>query len=413
MTTDWSIHFAKRTQRMQASAIRELLKIAARPEVISFAGGLPAAETFPVQEIAAACERILAQNASAALQYAPTEGITALREQIAAMYQARGVPATLDNVLITTGSQQGLDLVGMTMIDEGDLIVTELPTYIGALQAWRPIGPAFAGMPMDGDGILIDGFEALHLSGVKILYLLPNFQNPSGVSLSAERRKTAIELAHRHRFVIVEDDPYRALRYSGEDLPALIESEAAMLGAAWDLEGRVIHLGTFSKIMAPGLRIGWILAPSAVIRMCVLAKQGADLHSSTFTQYIAEELLRNGTVDKNIPLLQNVYRERRDTMVDALGTYIGSRGTWTYPQGGLFIWLTLHGETDTPTLLTEALKRHVAFVPGDSFYFDARGADSMRLNFSCMAPDKIREGVRRLGELVTARQETLSVGAKL
>ncbi len=407
MTTEWSNHFAKRTRRMQASAIRELLKIAARPEIISFAGGLPAAETFPVQAMAAACEHILANNPQQALQYAPTEGVTALREQIAATYRARGVPATVDNVLITTGSQQGLDLIGRTIIDEGDTIVTELPTYIGALQAWRPIAPAFTGIPMDADGMLIDQFEASHGADVKLLYLLPNFQNPSGVSLSASRRQQAIELAHRHRFVIVEDDPYRSLRYSGQDIPALVETEAALLGPGWDLEGRIIHLGTFSKVMAPGLRIGWMLAPSAVIRMCVLAKQGADLHSSTLTQYIAEELLRNGTVDNSVPMLQALYRERRDAMIEALSASIGSRGTWTYPDGGLFIWLTLHHETDTPTLLTEALKRHVAFVPGDSFYFDGRGGDSMRLNFSCMPPDKIREGVRRLGELIAERQAAL------
>jgi 2-aminoadipate transaminase len=408
MTTDWSSHFAKRTERMQASAIRELLKVAARPDIISFAGGLPAPETFPVQAIAQACERILAKNAHAALQYAPTEGVMALRERVAAMYRARGVPATPDNVLITTGSQQGLDLTGMTLIDEGDLILTELPTYIGALQAWRPIGPTFAGMPIDEDGVLVEQFEEAQLSRAKILYVLPNFQNPSGVTLSAGRRQTALELAHRHRFLIVEDDPYRELRYSGEDVPALVETEATMLGSAWNTEGRVIHLGTFSKVMAPGLRIGWILAPSAAIRMCVLAKQGADLHSSTLGQYIAEELLRNGTVETNIPALQRLYRERRDTMIEALHTYIGSRGTWTHPEGGLFIWLTVHGENDSPALLAEALERQVAFVPGTAFYLDGRGGDSMRLNFSCMAPEKIREGVRRLGELVTARQEALA-----
>ncbi len=411
MTTDWPVHFANRTRQMQASAIRELLKIAARPEIISFAGGLPAAETFPVQAIAAACEHILSTNASTALQYAPTEGITPLRERIATMYRERGVPATVDNVLITTGSQQGLDLVGRILIDEDDTVVIELPTYIGALQAWRPAKPRFVGIRMDSDGMLIDEFEAAALPHVKILYVLPNFQNPSGVSLSAGRRERAVELAHRDKFVIVEDDPYRALRYSGEDIPALVETEASMLGSTWDLEGRIIHLGTFSKTMAPGLRIGWVLAPSAAIRMLVLAKQGADLHSATLTQYIGEELLRNGTVDQNYPLLRSLYRERRDAMVGSLETSIGSHGTWTYPKGGLFIWLTVRGAVDTPSLLTEGLKRHVAFVPGDSFYFDGRGCDSMRLNFSCMPPDKIREGIRRLGELIAEQQAALTVGA--
>jgi 2-aminoadipate transaminase len=411
MTTDWPTHFARRTHHMQASAIRELLKVAARPEIISFAGGLPAPETFPVEAVAAACERILSTNAHQALQYAPTEGVMVLREQIAAMYRERGVPATVDNVLITTGSQQGLDLAGKTLINEIDMILTELPTYVGALQAWRPFDPTWAGIPMDDEGIQIEQFDGSRQSRTKLLYLLPNFQNPSGVSLSASRREKALELAHRYKFLIVEDDPYRALRYSGEDIPAMVESEARLLGSAWDAEGRVIHLGTFSKVMAPGLRIGWTLAPSAAIRMFVLAKQGADLHSSTFTQFIAEDLLRNGIVERNLPKLRSLYGERRDAMIDALQTSIGNRGVWTHPDGGLFVWLTLHGETDTPGLLTEALRRHVAFVPGDSFYFDGRGSDSMRLNFSCMPPDKIREGIRRLGELVTERQAALTVNS--
>ena len=407
MTTDWSRFFADRTEHMQASAIRELLKITTLPNVISFAGGLPAPETFPVDAVAAACEHILATNARTALQYGPTEGYGPLCEQIAAMYQAQGIPATVDNILITTGSQQGLDLTGRTLINHGDQIVTEAPTYIGALQAWRPNEPHLVGVAMDAQGMIIDQFN--DWDNTKILYLLPNFQNPSGVSLSAERRQQAVELAHRHNFLIIEDDPYGALRYSGEDIPSLIATEAAMLGPQWDLEGRVIHLGTFSKVMAPGLRIGWILGPSAAIRMFVLAKQGADLHSATLTQWIADELLRNGTVERNIPLLRTLYRERRDTMVDALAQSIGDHGTWTYPDGGLFIWLTIHGAVNTSTLLTEALKKHVAFVPGDSFFFDGRGTDSMRLNFSCMPPEQIREGVRRLGELIAEQQASIVV----
>src|SRR5512143_3554190 len=284
MTTDWSSHFAGRTRRMEASAIRELLKLTSRPEVISFAGGLPATETLPAEGVAAACANILATKSAIALQYAPTEGYPPLCEQIAAMYRARGVPATADNVLITTGSQQGLDLIGRTFIDENDDIVVETPTYIGALQAWRPCRPHFVGVPIDEDGMIIE--QAPLSTRTKLLYLLPNFQNPAGVSLSASRREFAVSLPHQHSFVIVEDDPYRWLRYSGEDIPALVEIEAAQLGSRWDSEGRVIHLGTFSKILAPGLRIGWILAPSPALKMIVLAKQGADLHSSTLTQMI-------------------------------------------------------------------------------------------------------------------------------
>jgi 2-aminoadipate transaminase len=393
---------------MEASSIRELLKLTARPEVISFAGGLPATETLPAQAVADACARIMATKSAIALQYGPTEGFGSLREQIAATYQAHGVPATADNVLITTGSQQGLDLIGRTLVDEGDQIVVETPTYIGALQAWRPCAPHFVGVPIDEDGMQLD--QADLSEKTQLLYLLPNFQNPAGVSLSASRRQRAVSLAHKHKFVIVEDDPYRQLRYSGDDIPALIETEAAMLGSRWDTDGRVIYLGTFSKTLAPGLRIGWVVGPSAPIRMLVLAKQGADLQSSTLTQMIADELLRDGTIVNNFPKLRAIYRERRDAMLDALDKSIGSNGTWTHPQGGLFIWLTVHGDVDTPSLATAALQRNVAFVPGDSFYFDGRGADSMRLNFSCMPPDRIYEGMRRLGVLIAERQGHVAVG---
>jgi 2-aminoadipate transaminase len=410
MSTNWSSHFAARTGRMSASAIRELLKITARPEVISFAGGLPAAETFPVEAIQAACERILSTNAHVALQYAPTEGYMPLREQIAAMYRARGVPATVDNVMITTGSQQGLDLLGRTLIDEGDLILTEAPTYVGALQAWRPLAPHFASVPTDHDGMQIDQIETS--LPIKLLYLLPNFQNPAGITLCAERRQEAVALAHRHKFLLIEDDPYRALRYSGQDIPALVEIEAQMLGADWNAAGRIIHLGTFSKVMAPGLRIGWMLAPTEAIRMASLAKQGADLHSSTLTQCIAVELLANGVVDANLPKLVSLYRERRDTMIQSLETFVGDCATWTHPAGGLFIWLTLLCGLNTTSLMREALKKNVAFVSGDSFFFDGRGADSMRLNFSCMPPDKIREGVRRLGEVISEQQQLHPVAAQ-
>ncbi len=215
----------------------------------------------------------------------------------------------------------------------------------------------------------------------------------------------AVALAHRHKFLIIEDDPYRALRYSGQDIPALLETEAQMLGANWNAEGRIIHLGTFSKVMAPGLRIGWMIGPTEAIRMMSLAKQGADLHSSTLTQCIAVELLANGVVDSNLPKLVSLYRERRDTMVQSLETFVGDCATWTHPAGGLFIWLTLFCGLNTTSLMMAALKKNVAFVSGDSFFFDGRGTDSMRLNFSCMPPEKIREGVRRLGEVIAEQQQ--------
>jgi 2-aminoadipate transaminase len=399
---------------MQVSAIRELLKVIARPEVISFAGGIPASEKLPAIEVAEACERILANKPVEALQYGPTEGYGPLREQIAAMYRGRGVPATVDNVLITTGSQQGLDLIGKTIINDDDVVLVEEPTYVGALQAWRPFGPHFIGLPMDGDGIRIEDFgdKNFESARIKLAYLLPNFQNPSGISLSRERRAQVVELAQRHNFLIVEDDPYRELRYSGEDIPALVEIEGATLGAKWDEAGRVIHLGTFSKTLAPGLRIGWMLAPSEAIKMFVLAKQGTDLHSASLSMLIAEDLMRNKTLEKNIPGLRSLYRERRDAMLEALAASVGERATWTKPEGGLFLWLTLPGETDTPGLLAEALKKNVAFVPGNAFYFDDRGKDALRLNYSMTGPEKIREGIARLGSLIAERQGSLSLQGK-
>ena len=403
MSGDWSENFASRTKRMEASAIRELLKVVARPDIISFAGGIPANEALPSREVAEACERIFTYNPTQALQYGPTEGYEPLREWIAATYRARGVPASVDNVLITTGSQQGLDLIGLTLIDEGDKVVTETPTYVGALQAWRPYAPSFVGVPMDEDGIEVD--QLARVSKIKLTYLLPNFQNPSGRTLALERRQQAVELAHGNQFLIVEDDPYRELRYSGEHLPSLVEIEAAMLGSNWDAQGKVIHLGSFSKVLAPGLRIGWMLAPSAAIRMAVLAKQGIDLHTSTLSMLIAEDLLQHKVVERQIPILRDLYRERRDAMLGALAKNVGERAHWTQPDGGLFLWLTLPGETDTPAMLVKALEKKVAFVPGDAFYADHRGKDSLRLNFSVCPPDRIREGIARLGALIAERQE--------
>jgi 2-aminoadipate transaminase len=406
MAMNWSSHFAERTHRMEASAIRELLKVVARPEVISFAGGIPANESLPVRAVAEAIDQIMAKNPVHALQYGTTDGYAPLREQIAALHRQRGIPATAENILLTTGSQQGLDLIGKCFINEGSEVIVEKPTYVGALQAWRPMAPKFIGAQQDDDGILLDSIPA---NDAHLIYLLPNFQNPSGISMSLERRKAALEYANQHNIIIVEDDPYRELRYSGEDRPALIEFEAEMLGSRWNDEGQIIYLGTFSKTLAPGLRIGWVLAPTSVIHMFNLAKQGTDLHSSTLSMLVVSELIANKTLEKNIGFVRELYKERRDTMLDALTEMVGIRGKWTQPEGGLFVWMTLPGETDTPGLLVEALKHNVAFVPGDAFYYDHTGKDTLRLNFSVTPPDVIVEGVRRLSNLIIERQANLAV----
>src|SRR5579859_6502044 len=318
MAVQWKERYAARTEYMRSSAIRELLKITEHPDFISFAGGLPAPEMFPLDEVAAVSERVLRTDGATALQYGATEGYRPLRELIALRLNARGVPATVDNVLITTGSQQGLDLVGRTLINEDDTVVMETPTYVGALQAWRSLAPHFVGVAMDECGMLTE--QLGEIGSFKLTYLLPNFQNPSGISLSQERRIKALELAQRDHFLIVEDDPYRELRYTGQDVPALVETEATMLGSNWNTGTKVVHLGSFSKTLSPGLRLGWMLASEPMIHTCVMAKQGTDLHSSALSQMIVEDLLRHHTLEKNIPKIRTLYRERRDTMLDVLGS---------------------------------------------------------------------------------------------
>jgi 2-aminoadipate transaminase len=394
-----STHFARRTSRMKASAIRELLSVTARPDVISFAGGLPAAEILPVEDVAAATDRVLSRQGRVALQYGPTEGYVPLREQIVAQYQERGVNLSIDNILLVNGSQQGLDFVGRLFIDDGDPVLVEAPTYVGALQAWSPFAPSFVTVPTDVDGLQTDQLRTVE--PFKFAYLLPNFQNPSGITLSRERREQIIPIVHDREALIVEDDPYRELRYSGQDIPSLLEIEARQLGKDWNDQGRVIHLGTFSKTLAPGLRLGWVIAPTPVIHLMVLAKQGTDLHTSSLGQMIVSELLADGVLERNLPGLRALYRERRDAMLDALAVEVGNHASWTHPDGGLFLWLKLGENADTVELLKRALEQKVAYVPGNAFYVDGRGHHEMRLNFSCMGPDRIREGIRRLATLIT------------
>ncbi len=401
MSNEHNYPFARRTANMKASAIRELLSVTTQPDMISFAGGLPANEVLPVEDVRRVLDQLLTKLGRSALQYGPTEGYLPLREQIATMYRSRGVQATVDNILLTNGSQQGLDFAGRLFIDEGDPVLVEAPTYVGALTAWRPFLPKFVTLPTDKDGVIADQLQ--DAPPFKFAYLLPNFQNPSGLTLSLERRHKVVEIIHQRNMLVLEDDPYRELRYSGQDLPSLIELEGQALGADWDAHGRIIHLGTFSKTLAPGLRLGWVIAPKAIIHLMVLAKQGADLHTSGLSQIIVSELVADGTLQRNLPGLRALYRERRDAMLDALNTHVGANAEWTRPDGGLFLWLRLPEALDSSALLQQAVAQKVAFVPGEAFYVDPHGLSGrheLRLNFSCMGPDKIREGIRRLAALV-------------
>jgi 2-aminoadipate transaminase len=405
MTTPWSHRYAQRTKTVTSSAIRELLKLTQRPEVISFAGGLPAPELFPLAEFEAACQRVLRQPNS--LQYSTTEGYPPLREMIARHTARYGIEAKPENVLITSGSQQALDLIAKLLINPGDCLLVEAPTYLGALQAFNVFGAEYVSVPTDDDGVCTDQLEDALRSGPKFMYILPNFQNPAGVTLSLERRQTLVALADKYGIPIIEDDPYGQLRYEGDHLPSLLVLDRETVGIRRDNNGsgyhlgNVIYLSTFSKTLAPGLRLGWIVAPADVIAKLVQLKQSADLHTSTFTQMVAYEVARGGFLDQHVRRLREVYRERRDVMLEALEECFppGSGVTWTHPQGGLFLWLKLPAGMECQRLLAAALRENVACVPGQSFFpNEADGCRFMRLNFSNAQPDLIREGIRRLAK---------------
>jgi len=411
MTTPWERRYAQRTKGMGSSAIRELLKLTENPEVISFAGGLPAAELFPIDLFRAATDRVLTKYGRQALQYGTTEGYRPLREFIVDRMERYGIHATPDNVLITSGSQQALDLLGKLLINSGDLILTERPTYLGAIQAWRGYKAEFITVPVDDEGLRIDLLEEALCAGPKFMYILPNFQNPGGVTLSLERRRELIAIADRYGIPIVEDDPYGQLRFEGEHLPPLVVLDGEVMvnrngqnnkGQGFG-HGNVIYTSTFSKTLAPGLRLAWMVAPTDVVKHCVMAKQGMDLHTSTFIQMIAYEAIQDGELDKHVRLIREVYRQRRDVMLAALEKYFPPSVHWTRPQGGLFLWATLPEKMDAAELLQRAVAHHVAFVPGSAFYPNAKpdnwiGRNTMRLNFSNATPEKIELGIQRLGE---------------
>ncbi len=383
MQTPWDYRYAQRTQRMGSSVIRELLKYTEQPDVISFAGGLPAPDVFPVDEFADACQRVLRDLGAQALQYGTTEGYIPLREMIARHSARYGIDITPDNILVTSGSQQALDLLGKIFINPGDRILVEAPTYLGALQAWNAYGAEYVSVPMDEDGMMADALEEALRTGPKFIYVLPNFQNPTGVTLSLERRHKLIELADRYGVPIIEDDPYGQLRYEGDHLPSVVVLDGQYRDNCQNVyHGNVIYLSTFSKILAPGVRLAWVIAPPEVIRKLVLAKQGADLHTSTFNQMVAYEVSHGGFLDRHIHLIRRIYKERRDVMLAAMDAYFPPGVDWTQPKGGLFLWGILPETINTNELIKVAVERKVAFVPGTPFYPNGGGKNTMRLNFS-------------------------------
>ena len=401
MQTPWDHRFAQRTQRMGSSAIRELLKLTESPEIISFAGGLPAPDVFPTEEFKEACIRVLTDYGAQALQYSTTEGFLPLRELITRHTARYGISVTPDNVLITSGSQQALDLLGKILINPGDHILVESPTYLGALQAWSAYGAEYVTVPMDEHGMNTDALEEALRSSPKFIYVLPNFQNPTGVTLSLERRHKLIELADRYGVPIVEDDPYGQLRYEGEHLPAVVVLDSQFRNSsAACYAGNVIYLSTFSKILAPGIRLAWVVAPPVVIRKLVQAKQGADLHTSSFSQMVAYEVSHGGFIDQHVKLIREVYGERRDVMLAAMDGYFPPGVEWTHPEGGLFLWGVLPENLSAAEVLKVAFEQKVAFVPGAPFFPTGGGHNTMRINFSNASPEKIREGISRLGRVL-------------
>ena len=408
MSTPWKHRYAQRTQRMRSSAIRELLKLTAQPDVISFAGGLPAPELFPVEEFRSAADAVLRRAGAQSLQYSTTEGYPPLREMIVRHMARYGIVVGIDNVLITTGSQQALDLIGKLLINPGDTILTEEPTYLGAIQAFTMYGAEFVTIPVDHDGLQTDRLEEALRAGPKFMYVLPNFQNPAGTTLPLARRLELVAMAERYGVPIIEDDPYGQLRFEGKHVKSLVVLDAECLRCESNgrYRGNVIYLSTFSKTLAPGLRLGWVVAPTDVVAKLAQAKQGTDLHSSTFDQMMAHEVASGGFIDRHVLRIREVYRLRRDLMLSCLERAFPDPAAgvrWTRPQGGLFLWVMLPESIDTNELLAEALAEKVAFVPGSAFHPLGGGAHTMRLNFSNAGEAMIEEGMRRLARVIARR----------
>jgi 2-aminoadipate transaminase len=389
--------FASRTREMKSSAMRDMMAITQRPDVISLAGGLPETGSFPPQSFAAAAQRIAAESCARALQYGPTEGLDELKECVVEVMAEEDMRVDPAEMIITTGGQQVIDLVTKTLIDPGDVIVAEGPTYPGAVPTFSSYQADVVHIDVDSEGmrveLLDDVLDRLDRDGrtPKFVYTVPSFQNPAGVTMSLERRHKLVEIAHRRELLVLEDNPYGLLRYEGSPQPTLRSLDGGVY---------VMYLGTFSKILSPGIRLGWVVAPPPVLEKINLGKQAADLCTSTLTQLLVRAYFDQGMWRDYVDSLNEIHRARRDAMLDALAEFFPSQAEWTRPAGGLFVWVTLPDFIDTTDLLARALRDNVAFVPGEGAYLDGRGRDSMRLNFSGSDEDTIREGIRRIGEVV-------------
>ncbi|HEV7617937.1 MAG TPA: PLP-dependent aminotransferase family protein [Burkholderiaceae bacterium] len=385
-------HFSQRAQQLQSSAIREILKVTMRPEIISFAGGLPSPATFPVERMGAAYDSVLSRQGKVALQYGPSDGYAPLREWIADSLSIDGARILPEQVLMLSGSQQGLDLLGKVLIDEGSKVLVETPSYLGALQAFSLYRPEFVSVPTDDSGLLPDAVATIG-QGARMLYALPNFQNPTGRSLSAERRSALVEICARLGLPLIEDDPYGALSYRGEPLPKMLTMNP----------GGVIYMGSFSKVLTPGIRLGYLVAPLPLTRKLEQAKQASDLHTAQLTQMVVHEVIKDGFLTAHIPTIRALYAAQCQAMLAALTDFFPAQVAWTRPEGGMFIWVTLPGHIDSMKLLDEAVAQNVAFVPGAPFYANTPESNTLRLSFVTVPPEKIREGIAKLGKLIAAK----------
>lgn len=394
----WESGYSKRMETVRRSAVRDLFAAASRPDVISLSGGMPDVSAVPLEDVTRAARDAVHHDGTLALQYGSSEGRPELRSVIVELMAESGVRLAADGLIVTAGAQQGLDLLAKVFLDPGDVVIAEGPTYVGALQAFSAYEPRVVSIDMDEDGMRMDLLEEelrwLGPGGAKFIYTIPNFQNPAGVTMTGERRRRLLELAREYAIPVIEDDPYGRLRFEGGHIKPLRA-----------LDPEVIYLGTFSKIFAPGLRLGWMAAPHPILRKVLLAKQAADLCGSAFSQTVAEHYFLTCRWRKTLQALTSRYSERRDAMLEALAEHFPEEAHWTHPEGGFFVWVTLPAFMDADTMLAEAVEHGVTFVPGDSFYPDGRGGNSMRLAFCYASPERIREGIQRLAAVLEDRLE--------
>ncbi len=383
--------FADRMFSVHKSFIREILKVTEDPKIISFAGGLPNPKFFPIREVAEAAQKVLSDCGAAALQYSTTEGHPPLREYIAHRYAKKGLKVSPEEILITTGSQQGLDLAGKVFLNKGDQVIVERPTYLAAIQSFGMFEPQFMSVPLYQDGMDTDALkEALSQSRVKLVYAVTNFQNPTGITYSHRKRQEIADVLEDHNVAFIEDNPYGDLRFMGEEVPSM----RAFLG------DQTLLLGSFSKIVSPGFRLGWICAREEVMEKLIVAKQAADLHSSCFAQRVVHQYLVDNDIDSHVTKIRAAYRRQRDCMVGAIEKSFPEGIEHTRPEGGMFLWVTLPEGMSTLELFQQALKENVAFVPGQAFFANGGGENTMRLNFSNSDEERIIEGIGRLGRAI-------------